>query len=99
MKRSFNGICLGGREDAGTHRLQQHGVELQHGPLGTVVALHQVFAGAALRAGGDAELLGECRLILEQQAVIVPPGKVMQADAQVLQQVFVMRNLARFRCW
>ncbi len=90
-----DGVSPGNREDARTHGLQQHGIELQYFLLGAVVALHQVFAGAALCAGRDAELFGECGLVFEHQTVIVPAGKIMQADAQVLQQAFVARDLAR----
>ena len=61
---------------------------------GPVVALHQRFARARDRGVSRvAELRGERGLQVEHQAVLAPAGEVVQADAQVLQQRFVAREL------
>jgi hypothetical protein len=38
-------------------------------------------------AGRYAELAGDSLLVVEQQAVLAPPGEVVQADAEMLQKV------------
>ena len=80
------------REQVRMQVLQQHGVELQYRALGAVVALHQVFAGAARVCRRDMHLFGQFGLVVEQNAVFAPSGDVMQADAQGLQQGFVARD-------
>ena len=93
VERAYRGAF---REQVRMQVLQQHGVELQYRPLGAVVALHQVFAGAARFGRLDMHLFGQFGLIVEQNAVFAPAGEVVQADAQGLQQVLVARNGGRF---
>src|SRR5574340_97246 len=57
--------------------------------------VHQVLARAAVGRGANTDLFGEQSLEIEQQAVFVPLGEVMQADAQCRQQRAVARDLAR----
>ncbi len=74
--------------------LQQDGVELAHRNFGAVVTLHQVFAGTPVGRSGDAHLLGERGLELEDQAVFAAHGEIMQTDAQCLQQRVMPGDLA-----
>ena len=83
------------RQQARLEVLQQDRVQLRDALRRLVVALHHRFARAPMRRVGVAELRGERRLYVEDDAVLAPAGEVMQPDAQVLQQPLVLRELAR----
>jgi hypothetical protein len=61
-------------------------VDLGDRPGGPVVLLHQLLARPAGGSGGEAELFGESRLVLEEQAVLAAPGVQVQVYAQTAQE-------------
>ncbi len=62
--------------------------------LGAVITLHQMFAGTTIGRGGDAHLLGERGLELEDQTVFAAIGEIMQTYSQRLQQRVMPGDLA-----
>jgi hypothetical protein len=65
---------IGRRKKRRADVLQQDGVDLGDRLGCPVVLLHQLLAGPARGRGGETELLGECRLVLEEQAIFAAPG-------------------------
>jgi hypothetical protein len=66
--------------------LQQDGVDLGDGLGCPVVLLHQLLAGPARGRGSETELLGECRLVLEEQAIFPAPGLQVELRTQQTQE-------------
>ena len=80
---------LGLREHARAQVLQNDLVQLHHRARIAVVALHELLAGPARSRIGQSVLLRHRRLQIEHQPVLAPPGLIVEADAQILQQALV----------
>ncbi|CUK07277.1 Uncharacterised protein [Achromobacter sp. 2789STDY5608615] len=88
-------VAVGAREQAFLDVLHQDAVELRHQARGPVVALHQQLAAAPRGGGVDAVDLGQGRLQVEQHAVFAAPGQQVQLDAQALEGLFGLAQVAR----
>jgi hypothetical protein len=78
------------REDQRAEVLQHDRVQLADLDCRAVKALHQVLARAAVRGVAQAHLGRERGLHVEHQAFFAALREVMQADAQILQEGFVL---------
>ena len=84
------------REQAGVQVLQKDDVDLPNRLRGTVIALHELL-GRASRCGIDeSQLAGERALDVEHQSILAPAGKIVQPDAQIVDQPLVPREIACF---
>ena len=63
---------------------------------GTVILLHQVFAGSLVRGGGQPELCSQLGLVIKSQAVLAPLGQQMQVNSQPRQASLYVCNSSRF---
>ncbi len=73
--------------------LQQDLIELSHRLGGPVVAPHQLFTGAVLAVGVEAETLGQGVLQIEDQPVFTPARHAMQPGPDQLEQTFIALQL------
>ena len=85
------------RKEAGVQILEHDDVELANRFGRAVVALHQLLGGAPRRRVREAELARECRLHVEDQPILAPAGEIVQADAQVVDEPLVPRELPCLR--
>ena len=85
------------REEAGVQVLEHDDIELAYRFRRAVVALHQLLRCAPGRRVREGELARECCLHIEDQPVFAPACEIVQADAEVVDQPLVSRELPRLR--
>ena len=76
--------------------LQQDRIELRDGFRRAVIPLHQALAGTPLLVAAQPALLCQRVLMIERHAILAPAGKVVQPDAQVLQDFLMAHQLQGF---
>ena len=88
-------VAVRAREQPLFDVLHQDDVELGHQPRRPVIALHQQFAAAPRGGGVDAVDLGQRGLQVEQHAVFAAAGQQVQFDAQPLEGLLGLAQVAR----
>ena len=91
----FDVIILA-RENGGREVLHEQRVQLRDRLGRAVVVLHELLAGAAGRARAVTQFTGNAVLVVEQQPVLAPAGRVVQANAQPLEESFAAGRFTRF---
>ena len=69
-------------------------VYLRHRLGGAVITLHQLLAGEAVRAIGEAELFRQRGLQVEDQPIFAASRQIVQAHAHRVQEAFVALYVA-----
>ena len=84
------------QQDGLFEQLQQHFVEPLHLDHAPVVVLHELFDRQVGSGIGVTELVGECALMFEQQAILMPAGQQVQGVAHAPQMLFAALELTVF---